>query len=107
MIESSTFWLVTLTLGLGTFLIRFSFLGFWGARPIPDWARLHLKYVGTAVFPALVVPLVVWPPATDGVFDPVRFVAALAALLAGLRFGVVWAIVLGMGTLYTLQYVLN
>jgi len=101
-IDDATFWLVTLVLGLGTFLIRFSFLGLLGGRQLPDWALTHLRYVGVAVLPALLTPMVIWPAATGGVTDPVRLVAALVALAAGVRLGVVWAIVAGMGTLWLL-----
>lgn len=104
MMSDSAFWLLTVLLGIGTFLIRFSFLGFLGGRHLPDWMRLHLKYVGVAVFPALFTPLVIWPEATGGVTDPIRLIAAGAAFLVGLRVSVVWSIVAGMGTLYLLQY---
>ncbi|MEX5729541.1 branched-subunit amino acid transport protein [Rhodovulum iodosum] len=105
MISDTAFWGLTLGLGVGTFLIRFSFLGILGGRQLPDWALLHLKYVGVAVFPALVTPLVLWPEATGGAFEPARLIAALAALVAGLRTGVVGAILAGMGTLYLLQLI--
>jgi branched-subunit amino acid transport protein len=104
MIDTTTFWIVTIGLGIGTFAIRFSFLGLLGGRKLPDWALLHLRYTGVAVFPALVTPLVIWPDATGGVTDPIRVVAAAAAFLVGLKGSVVWAIVTGMGTLYALQY---
>lgn len=107
LIDDLTFWILTVLLGAGTFLIRFSFLGFWGDKELPAWALLHLKYVGVAVFPALFSPLIAWPAATGGMFEPIRLFAALAALAAGLRFGVIWAIVSGMGTLYLLQYFLQ
>ncbi|TDL84184.1 AzlD domain-containing protein [Palleronia sediminis] len=97
-------WTVIVLLGLGTFAIRFSFLGLLGDRPLPEWLLGHLKYVGVAVFPALVTPLVLWPEATQGAFDPLRLVAALAAFAAGWRISVVAAIVAGMGTLYALQF---
>ena len=103
MIDDRTFWTLTVLLGIGTFLIRFSFLGLIGNRPLPDWLLLHLRYVAVAVFPALVVPLVVWPAATDGAVDPVRLAAAAAAFAAGWRIGVVSAILVGMGTLWVLQ----
>ena len=103
MIDDRTFWTLTVLLGIGTFLIRFSFLGLIGNRPLPDWLLLHLRYVAVAVFPALVVPLVVWPAATDGAVDPVRLLAAAAAFAAGWRIGVVSAILVGMGTLWVLQ----
>jgi branched-subunit amino acid transport protein len=107
MISDTAFWALTVALGIGTFLIRFSFLGILGGRQLPDWALLHLKYVGVAVFPALVTPLVLWPDATGGTLDPARILAALAALVAGLRTSVVGAIVAGMGTLYLTQFLLG
>ena len=79
MIDTGDFWLLTALLAVGTFLIRFSFLGIFGGRSLPHWAQMHLKYVGVAVFPALVAPLVMWPEATGGAVDPVRLVAAVAA----------------------------
>lgn len=105
MISDTAFWLLTVLLGIGTFLIRFSFLGFLGGRSLPDWMLLHLKYVGVAVFPALVTPLLVWPEATGGETDPIRLIAAAAAFVVGLRVSVVGAIVAGMGVLYVLQFV--
>ncbi|MHA6262566.1 AzlD domain-containing protein [Arenibacterium sp. CAU 1754] len=104
MISDTTFWVLTVLLGIGTFAIRFSFLGLLGGRELPDWAVLHLKYVGVAVFPALIAPLLLWPDATGGQTDPIRLFAAGAAFVAGLRLSVIWAIVAGMGTLYALQY---
>jgi branched-subunit amino acid transport protein len=103
MISDTAFWLLTAGLGIGTFLIRFSFLGLLGGRELPEWALLHLRYVGVAVFPALVTPQVLWPAATGGETDPWRLIAALAAFGAGLRFGVIPSIVAGMGTLWALQ----
>ena len=105
MISGTAFWTLTALLGLGTFLIRFSFLGLFGGRQLPDWALLHLKYVGAAVFPALITPLLLWPEATGGQADPIRLIAAAAAFAAGMKLGVVWAIVAGMGTLYLLQFI--
>jgi branched-subunit amino acid transport protein len=100
------FWLFTAALGIGTFLIRFSFLGFLGGRALPEWATRHLKYVGVAVLPALVTPMLLWPQATGGEIDPIRLIAALAAFLVGWRISVVGAIFAGMGTLWILQALL-
>jgi branched-subunit amino acid transport protein len=107
MISTETFWVVTLLLGLGTFLIRFSFLGLLGGRTLPDWLLTHLRYVGVAMLPALVTPMIVWPAATGGQIDPPRLIAALVALAAGWRLGVIWSITSGMGTLWVLQYFLS
>ena len=104
MIDDTAFWLLTIGLGLGTFAIRFSFLGLLGGRQLPDWALLHLRYVGVAVFPALLTPLVLWPDATGGDMDPVRIIAAIAAFAVGLKGSVIGAIIAGMGTFYALHF---
>jgi branched-subunit amino acid transport protein len=105
MISDLDFWMLTILLGIGTFLIRFSFLGIFGGRQMPEWALLHLRYVGVAVFPAIFTPLVVWPPANEGQIDPIRLTAALAALLVGLRVNVIFSIIAGMGAFYALRFI--
>lgn len=76
-------WTVIIALGLGSFLIRLSFLGLVGSRNLPAWLLRHLRYTAVAVIPALVAPVVVWPAATGGETDPTRFAAALATLAVG------------------------
>ena len=104
MIDDTTFWLLTVALGLGTFAIRFSFLGLLGGRQLPEWALLHLRYVGVAVCPALFTPLVLWPDATGGEIDTIRIMAAIAAFRVGLKGSVIGAIIAGMGTFYALHF---
>ncbi len=76
-----TIWTMIAILGVGTYLIRFSFLGLVGDRKMPDWVLRHLRYTPVAILPGLVAPLVVWPTATGGEPDPVRFAAAAATLV--------------------------
>ena len=78
------FWTVILGLGIGTFLIRFSFLGLLGQKPLPPWVLRHLRYTAVAVLPGLVAPLALWPAATGGQTDPARLLAALATVAAGI-----------------------
>ena len=78
-------WIIILALAVGTFLIRFSFLGIIGDRPLPPWALRHLRYAPVAVIPGLIAPLVLWPAATGGETDPARLLAALATLIVGIR----------------------
>jgi branched-subunit amino acid transport protein len=102
--STAEIWAVILALGAGTWLIRFSFLGLVGDRPLPDWILRHLRYTPVAVIPALIAPLVVWPRATGGDPDPSRLAAACVAALVGfLARSVLGAICAGMGTLYVLQ----
>lgn len=94
--ESMPVWFIIVALGIGTFLIRFSFIGLIGDRPLPGWFLRHLRYTAVTVIPALVAPLVLWPQATGGEPEPVRMTAALAALTAGyLTRNTVWAILAG------------
>jgi branched-subunit amino acid transport protein len=96
-------WLIILGLGLGSFAIRFAFLGLVGDRPLPPWLLRHLRYTAVAVLPALVAPLVVWPAATGGSPDLPRMAAAAATLAVGLLTkNVVAAIAVGAITLYGL-----
>lgn len=97
-------WGIIAALALGTWLIRFSFLGLIGGRRLPPWVLRHLRYTPVAVIPALIAPLVVWPQATGGETEPARLVAALAALAVGFGLrSVLGAIGAGMGTLYLLN----
>ncbi len=106
--DKTTLWLVIVILGIGTFLIRFSFLGIIGARELPDWVLRHLRFVAVAVLPGLIAPLVVWPDATGGQIDPVRMGAALVAFAVGMWWqSVLGAVFGGMVTLYGLQFLLG
>ena len=62
----SSIWQIILIMGVGTYLIRFSFLGLIGNRKMPDWVLRHLRYTPVAILPGLVAPLVMWPAATGG-----------------------------------------
>ncbi|MCB5199907.1 AzlD domain-containing protein [Loktanella sp. TSTF-M6] len=94
-------WTVILALGVGTFLIRFSFLGLIGTRPMPPLVLRLLRYTPVAVLPGLVAPLVVWPAATGGAPEPARLCAAAVALAVGLwTRSVIPAVLAGFATLY-------
>ncbi len=94
-------WIIIAALGVGTFLIRFSFLGLVGSKPMPPIVVRHLRYAAVAVLPGLVAPLVVWPNATDGTFDPARTLAALVTLAVGYGTrNVLWSMGAGAVTLY-------
>ena len=102
MISSTTIWTVIAVLGIGTFVIRFSFLGLIGGRKMPEWVLRHLRYTAVGVLPGLVAPLVIWPQATGGEPDAARMLAALATLAVGLwSRSVLGAMVAGAAVLYT------
>lgn len=108
MIDRTTFWTVVVVLGLATYLIRFSFLGILGNRPLPLWLVRALRYTAVAVLPALVAPAVLWPPATGGSPDPVRLGTVAMTLLAGIvTRNMIGAIAAGGATFYLLPYLLG
>ena len=101
MIEGAALWLFIAVLGIGTFGLRFVFLGLVGERALPAWLLRHLRYTAVAVLPGLVAPLVVWPAATGGALDAPRMAAALVTLTLGFAFrNVILAIAAGATTLF-------
>jgi branched-subunit amino acid transport protein len=98
-------WLIIGVLALGTFISRFSFLGLIGDRELPEWILRHLRYTAVAVLPALIAPVVLFPPATNGEVDPARLSAAIVTLAVGVwTRNILWAIILGAATLYGMLY---
>jgi len=103
-----TIWSVIIALAIGSFLLRFVFIGFIGDRPLPEWLLRHLRYTAVAVLPALVAPLTVWPPATGGEPDLARLAAAAVTIATGwFSKNVLLAIFAGAATLYALLYLLG
>lgn len=98
-------WTVILVLGLGTFALRYSFLGAVGNRPLPEWAARLLRYTAVGVLPGLIAPMVLWPQATGGAPDPARLLAAGAALGVGvLTRNTLAAIFAGVATLFLMLW---
>ena len=99
-------WLVVVAIGLGTYLLRLSFIGVLGTRPMPIWAQRPLKYVAPAVLAALVLPAVLL---VDGRADvtplgnPRFLAAAVAAGVAWRLKSVAGVIIVGMSLLWLLQ----
>ncbi|SDI47623.1 AzlD domain-containing protein [Lutimaribacter saemankumensis] len=83
MIDKTDLWIIIIGLGIGSFGLRFVFLGLVGERPMPEWVLRHLRYTAVAVLPAIVTPLAIWPNATGGQPDPARLAAAIVTLAVG------------------------
>ncbi len=100
MIDKTTLWAVILLLGIGSFGLRFAFIGLIGNRALPEWVLRHLRYTAVAILPGLVAPLVVWPEATHGMIDAPRLSAAVLTVLTGfITRSVSAAILVGAGSL--------
>lgn len=107
-IDRTILWTVIAVLGVGTFLIRFSFLGIIGNRPMPVWLVRGLRYTAVAVLPGLVAPAVLWPPATGGETDPARLAAAVVTVAVGLfTRNMLAAIFAGAVTLYAMLWLVG
>ncbi|QDY68576.1 AzlD domain-containing protein [Qingshengfaniella alkalisoli] len=109
MTQSPAFiWTIIVLLGIGTFLIRFSFLGLIGDRELPGWVLKMLRYTPVAVLPGMAAPMVLWPAATDGQPDPARLAAASATIIVGIwTKNVLASIGAGLVTLYAMMYLLG
>ena len=102
-LDATTIWIVIIGMTAGSYALRFVFIGLIGDRPLPPWLLRHLRYTAVAVLPALIMPLVMWPTATDGQFDPPRAAAAAVTALVGyFTMNVIAAILAGAGTLLAL-----
>jgi branched-subunit amino acid transport protein len=108
MIDTGTLWIVIIGLGIGSFALRFVFIGLVGDRAMPAWVLRHLRYTAVAILPALVAPQVLWPAANDGNPEPARIIAAVVTLGVGIATrNVLVAIVCGAVTLFGMLYLLG
>jgi branched-subunit amino acid transport protein len=73
-------WTIIIGLGLGSYLLRLSFLGIIGNRDLPEWVLRHLRYTAVAVMPGMITPMILFPAATGGTLDGVRLGAAVATI---------------------------
>jgi branched-subunit amino acid transport protein len=97
--SGAAIWSVIIGLGIGTFVLRFSFLGLLGQRPLPEWVLRHLRYTPVAVIPGLMA-VQVFAPMESGWPDPWKLAVAAVVLAVGAwRRSAVWAIVAGMALL--------
>lgn len=100
-------WTTVLAAGIGTYLIRLSFLALFERRgTVPPRLGRALRYVPAAVLAALVVPALVLAGGETGTptFTPLRLLAgALAALVAWRTGSVLWTIVSGMVALVVFE----
>ena len=58
MVDMSTYWPVALSMGVGTFLLRFSFILIMDKLTLPEAFTRMLRFIPASVLPALVAPAV-------------------------------------------------
>ena len=103
--SSAALWATILAAGLGTYLLRLSFIQLWQWLHMPAWLHRALRYVAAAVLAALVMPALLRSGGTIDVSpDNLRLVAGcVAALVAWYSRSVLLTLAVGMGTLWLLQ----
>lgn len=97
---------IIFAIGIGTYLLRLSFIGILGDRVMPEWALVPVRFVGPAVLAALIAPAVLL---ADGALDlspasnPRAIAALVALLLAWKTRSVPVVIAAGLVTVWALQ----
>ncbi len=98
-------WGVVLALGLGTFLIRYSFIGLFANRDMPAWLSLGLKLIVPAIFATIVASGVAMSAGQFGGWAlwP-KYGAATIALAVALRYkgNILITVITGMVALHVL-----
>ena len=104
MSEVAAMWTVVVLAGIGTFAMRFSFIALFGRVSVPPTVERALKYVAPSVLAAITLPALLAP---GGTFDPFNaFVPAaiLGGLAARKTRSIGAAIVVGLPSLWILQW---
>ena len=101
-------WAIIAAMGVGTFALRFSFLGLSGyVEGVPPWLEQALGYVPAAVIAAIVFPALVVVDGSVTVAGNYRLLAgAFAAAVAWRTEDILATIVAGVGALLVIQAVL-
>jgi branched-subunit amino acid transport protein len=96
---------VMVLLGVSTFVLRLSFIHWFGARPIPPALKSALRFVPASALAALILPAVVYSGDSPGFqLENFRlFAAAVAAVVAWKSRSVLLTLVSGLGLLWLLN----
>lgn len=104
--SAAVIWLTVAGIGLGTYLLRLSFIALWQKLRVPELMNRALEYVPSAVLAALVLPALLRPEGfIDPAIDNLRLVAGvLAAAVAWYSRSVLLTLATGMGMLWLLEW---
>lgn len=108
--DTPALWLLFLAVGLGTFLVRLSFIQLHGTtQALLQRSRTVLMLLPPAILAALCIPAVLFArPVTNYQLEPVQLVAAaVTILIAKYSRSVFWPIVGGMGCLWLSRWLLG
>lgn len=99
-------WLIIVIIGLGTYLIRLSFIGVLGKVGVPSYVERPLRFVAPAVLAAIALPQLVAPAGSVDIgFGNLRLVAGVVAIMVAWKTRSMGpTIVAGMVTLWLLDW---
>lgn len=104
--DDLTLWLLFFAAGLGTFLIRLSFIQFHGStEALIQRSKTILALLPPAILAALCIPGIVFTrPTSEYQVEPAQLIAgAVAIIIAKLTRSVFWPVVGGMLCLWLLK----
>ena len=97
-------WLAIIGLAIGTFAIRYSFIGLLAGKKLPPRFERALQLAVPAIFAALVVPLILFEGSQLNL--TLRWPHAVAAIITGIyawwRGGMLLSLIIGMASLHAL-----
>lgn len=99
-------WLAIIGLAIGTFAIRYSFIGLLAGKKLPPRFERALQLAVPAIFAALVVPLILFH---DNQLNlTLRWPHAVSAIITGIyawwRGGMLPSLLIGMASLHALLW---
>lgn len=106
--DATTLWLTIIAAGVGTYLIRLSFIALFGFfEEVPEQVERALRFVPAAVLSALVLPEIVYADSTLALSlgNTKLFAGALAAVVAWRTENILATLAAGMGALWLLEFV--
>ena len=104
-LDAPTLWLTMLVIGVGTFLIRFSFIWYFGRGQLRPEIQRILRFVPAAVLSALIVPsFFISQQAGIALGNPRLWAGLVAAAVAWRARNVLLTISAGMATLWLFSY---
>ena len=106
MVDMADFWPVALGLGLGTFLIRLSFILLVDKLTLPDAFTRMLRFIPASVLPALVAPAVLLHGGTGPAAWERPLAGLVAVAVAWRTKSVIATIASGMAALWLLKAIL-
>lgn len=104
MTSAATMWSVVILAGIVTFAMRFSFIALFGRVSVPPIVERALKYIAPSVLAAITLPALLAPDSTLDAWNFYVPAAILGGLAAWKTRSIGAAIVVGLPSLWILQW---